>query len=178
MPDGHRDFDESMHSNTHSRNVSCGEPVGSRGNNTPLGGKVYDDFHTFGAWWKSPTEILFFLDGNFVYSVTPYADFDIEMYIKLVTETYDWNPVPGDGGMNGTSQERTTSYQWVRTWELVDPPKNQFTFAPSKPCEDSVDFAPPTKIPPQISYTVSIDYEACEFTRRCFGVLAKQQHLV
>jgi len=37
----------------------------------------------------------------------------------LVVETYDWNPVPADGGMTGTEAERTTSYDWVRTWELT-----------------------------------------------------------
>ncbi|WNJ17338.1 RICIN domain-containing protein [Pontibacter sp. G13] len=120
-----QDFDQSMHSNTHSRNVSCGEPVGSRGDDTPTGGKVYDAYHTYGAWWKSATEIQFFLDGQYVYSVTPYADFDIPMYIKLVTETYDWNPVPADGGMTGTWTERTTFYDWVRTWKLEDAPSGQ-----------------------------------------------------
>lgn len=164
-------FDESMHSNTHSRNVSCNDPTGSRGNNVSTGGKVWADYHTFGAWWKSPTEILFFLDGNFVYSVTPYADFDIEMYIKLVTETYDWNPVPADGGMNGTWTERTTFYEWVRTWELVDstrvtgkqgiaPSNSNGLIAPS--CDDTVSFSPAPEIPSQTSYTISVDYTACQ----------------
>jgi len=38
--------------------------------------------------------------------------------IKLVTETYDWNPVPSDGGMTGSKEDRTTYYDWVRTWKL------------------------------------------------------------
>ncbi|MEL7341016.1 MAG: hypothetical protein AAGM67_11050, partial [Bacteroidota bacterium] len=84
-------------------------------------GKVWDDYHVYGAWWKSPTEVQFFLDGEHVYTVTPVADFDLPMYIKLVTETYDWNPVPADGGMTGSWEERTTYYDWVRTWKLDVP---------------------------------------------------------
>ena len=147
-----QDFDQSMHSNTHSRNVTCSEPTGSRGNDTPTSGKVWAGYHVYGAWWKSPTEIQFFLDGNYVYSVTPYADFDLPMYIKLVTETYDWNPVPADGGMTGTWTERTTFYDWVRTWELVNAPN----------CTDQISFNPPTSVPSQTSYTISVDYTACQ----------------
>ena len=159
-----QDFDESMHSNTHSRNVTCGDPVGSMGNNTPTGGKVWADFHTYGAWWKSPTEILFFLDGEFVYSVTPVADFDIEMYLKLVTETYDWNPVPADGGMTGSEAERTTSYDWVRTWRLVDDaPRLALNGCKNiLPTDDTVAFNLPNSLPSQTSYTIAVDYTATE----------------
>lgn len=115
-----QNFDKTMHSNTHSRNVSCNTPTGSKGGNTSTGGFVYDDYHTYAAWWKSPKEILFYLDGVYKYSATPVADFDLGMYLMMVTETYDWNPVPNDGGMNGSVEDRTTSYQWVRTWQLVD----------------------------------------------------------
>ena len=52
--------------------------------------------------------------------VTPPADFDIEMYLRMVVETYDWNPVPKDGGMTGSKEDRTTTYNWVRSWQLVD----------------------------------------------------------
>ncbi len=112
-------FDETMHSNTHSRQANCNEtPTGSAGNNTGLGGKAWADYHVYGAWWKSATEVQFFLDGKKVYTVTPKANFDIEMYMRMVVETYDWNPVPADGGMTGTEEERSTYYDWVRTWEL------------------------------------------------------------
>ncbi len=35
-------------------------------------------------------------------------------------ETYDWKPVPADGGMTGSFEDRITSYDWVRTWKLED----------------------------------------------------------
>ncbi|WP_053405228.1 family 16 glycosylhydrolase [Persicobacter sp. CCB-QB2] len=116
-----KNFDESMHSNTHSRQMVCEEiPKGSKGNNVATSGKVYDDFHVYGAWWKSENEILFYLDGVYQYTLNPVAPFDLDMYIKLVTETYDWNKAPEDGGMMGSWEERTTQYDWVRTWKLSD----------------------------------------------------------
>lgn len=111
-------FDRGMHSNTHSRNTDCAETkVGSVGN-TSDGDIVYEDYHIYAAWWKSPTEILFYLDGELQKTVNPVAEFSLPMYYRLVTETYDWNPVPANGGLTGTAAERTTAYDWVRTWEL------------------------------------------------------------
>ncbi len=112
-------FDETIHSNTHSRQTDCpATGTGSVGGNTEVGGKVWSDYHIYAAWWKSATEIEFYLDGKKVYTAIPKADFDLPMYLRMVVETYDWNPVPSDGGMTGTEEERTTSYDWVRTWEL------------------------------------------------------------
>ncbi len=117
-----QDADKRMGSNTHSRGIpkDCEVPKGSIGGKALLKeGKVYDDFHTYGVWWKNEKEVLFFLDGVLVNKVTPKADFNIPMHLKMVTETYDWNPVPADGGLTGTKKERTTSYDWVRSWKLV-----------------------------------------------------------
>ena len=117
-----KNFDQSMNSNTHSRNIpdGCDYEKGSNKSGALIGGKVYDDFHVYGVWWKSKDEVLFFLDGKFLAQVTPPADYNIEMYLRMVVETYNWNPVPEDGGMLGTEEERTTTYNWVRSWKLVD----------------------------------------------------------
>ncbi len=113
-----------MNSNTHSRNIpsGCDFSTGSVGNNAELGELSSANYHVYGCWWKSPTEILFYLDGNYVGTVTPVAPFTIGMNLRFVVETYDWNPPPADGGMNGTWDDRTTYYDWVRTWELIDAP--------------------------------------------------------
>lgn len=114
-------FDEQMNSNTHSRDIPeyCDYIKGSnKGPKAAIGGKVYDDFHVYGVWWKSKNEVLFFLDGKLQSTVTPPADFDIEMYLRMVVETYNWNPVPEDGGMNFSKKDRTTTYNWVRSWKL------------------------------------------------------------
>ncbi|MCK0157107.1 family 16 glycosylhydrolase [Cellulophaga sp. F20128] len=115
-----KNFDEKMNANTHSRNIpeGCTYESGSHKGGGVIGKKVYDDFHVYGVWWKSKDEILFFLDGKFVSKVNPPADFDIEMYLRMVIETYDWNPVPEDGGMTGSEADRTTTYNWVRSWKL------------------------------------------------------------
>ena len=69
-------------------------------------------------WWKSKSEVWFYLDGKLTEKVTPPADFDLDMYLRMVVETYDWNPVPEDGGMNLPLEDRTSTYNWVRTWKL------------------------------------------------------------
>ena len=117
-----KNFDESMHSNTHSRNVSCPAetPEGSIGNNTPTPGKVWADYNVYAAWWKSPEEIDFFLNGEKVYTVNPKAPFSLPMHLRLVVETYTWNAPPADGGMTGSFEDRTTYYDWVRVWKLED----------------------------------------------------------
>ncbi|MGY6648292.1 family 16 glycosylhydrolase [Wenyingzhuangia sp. IMCC45574] len=118
-PSWAHDHDAGMFSNTHSRNKTCDETkegsVGSKVNTTF---KCWEDYHIYACWWKSPTEVLFFLDGKLQKQVTPAEKFDLPMYLRMVTETYDWNPVPSDGGLTGTEEERTTYYDWVRTWEL------------------------------------------------------------
>lgn len=119
-----QNFDKSMHSNTHDRrpkNQDC-QANASNGNNTNLEkGKVYEDYHVYGAWWKNSEEILFFLDGKYLYTVKPPSDFDLPMHIMMVVETYDWNPPQaGQDGMDNPLKERYTYYDWVRTWRLEE----------------------------------------------------------
>ena len=113
-------FDRGMHSNTHSRNLTCSESKEGSIGNTSNGDIVYEGYHVYAAWWKSATEILFFLDGELQKTVNPIEEFNLPMYYRLVTETYDWNPVPANGGLTGSAEERTTKYDWVRTWKLED----------------------------------------------------------
>lgn len=118
-----QNFDRQMNSNTHSRDIpeGCDYATGSnKGTKVDVGGKVYDDFHVYGVWWKSKDEVLFFLDGRLQSTITPPDDFNLEMHLRMVVETYNWNPVPEDGGMNFSKQDRTTTYNWVRSWKLID----------------------------------------------------------
>ncbi|PAY17168.1 glycosyl hydrolase [Rhodopirellula sp. SM50] len=82
--------------------------------------KNWERFYVYGAWWKSPHEIRYYLDGKYAYSLKPPAPWDQPKYYQMAIETYDWNPVPEDGGLvaSGTREERTTQYDWVRTWKL------------------------------------------------------------
>lgn len=84
--------------------------------------KNHERFYVYGAWWKSTEEVQFFLDGKYVYSIKPKVAWDVPAYIQMAIETYDWNPVPPKGGIieTGTWEQRTTKYDWVRTWKLED----------------------------------------------------------
>jgi len=148
-----------LNANTHSRGTACPEtPVGSEGNKADIGEPAYTDFHTYGVWWKGPKELLFYLDGQFVFQIEPPSDFDLSMYLRMVVETYDWNP-PKDGqdGMNDTFENRTTYYDWVRSYRLVDENGG------GGPFNDIVSFKnPETTISSESSYTFELNYEATQ----------------
>lgn len=82
--------------------------------------KNWQRFYVYGGWWKSPDEIQFFLDGKYAYSIRPKVAWDLPAYLQMAIETYDWNPLPEDGGLveSGTKDQRTTRYDWVRVWRL------------------------------------------------------------
>ncbi|AXT53267.1 T9SS C-terminal target domain-containing protein [Aquimarina sp. BL5] len=111
-----------LNANTHSRRTSCNStPTGIRGNKAEIGEFAYQGYHTYGVWWKNEKELLFYLDGKFVFQITPAADFSLPMYLRMVVETYDWNPPKaGQDGMNDSQANRTTYYDWVRSYKLVD----------------------------------------------------------
>ncbi|WP_010136977.1 family 16 glycosylhydrolase [Ochrovirga pacifica] len=114
-------FSTQMNSNLHSRDIPEGcdyKKDHSPSKGAIANGTVYDDYHVYGCWWKSKDEVWFFLDGKLVNKVTPPADFDLEMRLRMVIETYDWNPAPADGGMKQSRDDRTTYYDWVRSWRV------------------------------------------------------------
>lgn len=86
--------------------------------------KNHARYFVYAAWWKSPEEVRFYLDGKHVYTIHPKVAWDQPAFIQMAVETYDWNPIPDDGGLvdSGTWRQRTTQYDWVRTWQLVDQP--------------------------------------------------------
>ncbi|WP_299261397.1 carbohydrate-binding protein [uncultured Aquimarina sp.] len=131
-----------MNSNTHSRNTNCNStPVGQQGNKAPLGEESWKNYHTYGVWWKSKSEILFYLDDKFVGQIKPPADFDLPMYLRMVVETYDWNPPKsGQDGMNNSLENRTTYYDWVRSYKLVndDNPNNPPSVKLTSPVNGSI----------------------------------------
>ncbi|TNJ46399.1 HYR domain-containing protein [Tamlana fucoidanivorans] len=90
---------------------------------TILNEKNNSRFFVYGCWWKSPNEMIFYLDGKQTHTITnPPADFDIEGYITMAIETYDWNPIDSNNDIiaTGSIDDRTTKYDWVRTWKLED----------------------------------------------------------
>ncbi|REE00120.1 T9SS type A sorting domain-containing protein [Marinoscillum furvescens] len=145
-----------MNSNTHSRGTTCSStPVGQQGGHAELGEYAYQNYHTYGVWWKSKNELLFYLDGQYKYTITPPADFDLGMYLRMVVESYDWNPPKnGDDGMNGSWSQRTTYYDWTRSWRLVDDTSSG---------NNTVSCASlPSSVASSTSITVSVPYEASQ----------------
>ena len=120
-----RNWDQVYHSNVIHRVNKHNPKKVQQQKQVPTETKNHERFYVYGAWWKSKDEIMFFLDGKHVYSVTPSVDWDVPAYIQMAIETYDWNPLPADGGMvsKGTWEQRTTKYDWVRTWKLEDAEK-------------------------------------------------------
>ncbi len=113
-------WDKIFHSNAiHRTNAYNPTQVQIQGQSS-LTEKNHSRYFTYAAWWKSPTEIRFYLDGEYKYSITPSVDWDVPAFYQMAIETYDWNPVPSDGGLvkAGSKEERTTRYDWIRTWKI------------------------------------------------------------
>ncbi|WP_223148934.1 family 16 glycosylhydrolase [Aquimarina sp. RZ0] len=115
-------WDQIFHSNAIHR-TSCQNDTATRRQNAIETEKNWNDFFVYGFWWKSETELWFYFNGELAYKIDdPTTTFDIPMYYNLAVETYDWNPPREDGNdMEGlTKEERSTQYEWIRTWKLED----------------------------------------------------------
>ncbi|QVY66060.1 glycosyl hydrolase [Polaribacter sp. Q13] len=114
-------WDKIMHSNTIHRKTNCNEAIRSQAVVYP-DVKNSDKYYTYGCWWKSPTELLFYLDGKHVYTVNPPVNFDQELFLHFSIEKYDWNPIPEDGGKvaSASKDDRTTYIDYIRTYKLED----------------------------------------------------------
>ncbi len=117
-----KEWDEIYHSNVIHRHTDCHPEPTQRQSSVVTDTKNWERFYVYGAWWKSPNEVQFFLDGKYVYSIAPSKEFDVPAFLHMAIETYDWNPLPEDGGLvaSGTKEQRTTRYDWVRTWRLEE----------------------------------------------------------
>jgi hypothetical protein len=84
----------------------------------PLTTPNHKKFYVYGAWWKSESEVLFYLDGEHIYTLFPDVDWDVPAFIHMAIETYDWNPVPARNSHveSAPLKDRQTQYEWVRVW--------------------------------------------------------------
>lgn len=85
-----------------------------------LKSKNHENYHIHGAWWKSPNEILIFLDGEYLYTLTPPVPFTAPGHVQISIEMYDWNPIPDNGGQVAALPEadRISHFDWVRVWKV------------------------------------------------------------
>ncbi|GHB63704.1 glycosyl hydrolase [Persicitalea jodogahamensis] len=109
-----------FHSNSIHRQTDCQPKPVQIQRQVTTETENWERFYVYGAWWKSADEIQFFLDGKYVYSITPDVAWDVPAYLQMAVETYDWNPISDDGGGvdSGSWEDRTTQYDWIRTWKL------------------------------------------------------------
>ncbi|WNJ18800.1 family 16 glycosylhydrolase [Pontibacter sp. G13] len=93
-----------------------------------------EEFHTFGVYWKSPTEITFYIDGEpknsfSTENMESYDEnfIDRPMYLIIDTEDHDWRSSPKNGQdpVIATDEELKDSSRnkmrvdWVRTYRPV-----------------------------------------------------------
>lgn len=118
-------FRKQMHANTHFWYTAPGEERKSysRGARVDLDSEVWEDFHTYGAWWVDSTYARFFADDEFFEAVHFFNDIMDEpmphpMQINMVTETYNWQPPPTAGEL-ADDTKNTSYYDWIRSYKLV-----------------------------------------------------------
>ncbi|WP_430932667.1 family 16 glycosylhydrolase [Saccharicrinis sp. 156] len=145
---GH-DFTNILHSNTHYQLFDCQGNKNSKsvGGNCPIVPASNEAFHTYGCWWKDANTLLFYLDGEYKFTIKPSTEFNDKpfnrpMYMHLVTETYNWESPPTVEELNN-DKINTTYYDWVRSYKLV-PIKTKAGEGLTKPkkfYKDTVDFS-------------------------------------
>jgi hypothetical protein len=119
-------FRKKMNSNTHFRYVACGaekEKFYSKGAKKELKSEVWEEYHTYGAWWVDENSVRFYADDEFFECVHPSTEihpkpFDRPMHINMVVETYNWQPPPSEEELEN-EEINTAYYDWVRAWKLV-----------------------------------------------------------
>lgn len=115
-----------MNSNTHFwyRDCDGNRQTRSAGSAIELSSEVWEDFHTYGAWWIDAKQVKFYADnkfGNTIKFNTSVMEnpFDRPQQINMVTETYDWQPAPSAAEL-ADNTKNTTYYDWIRSYKLVD----------------------------------------------------------
>ncbi len=120
------DFRTKLHSNTHIFHTDCkGEKVvkSAKGKNTTIDPPANEAYHVYGCWWVDANTVKIYLDGKYQFTMNPstfFRDkpFNREMYMHLVTETYNWETPPTPEELSDNSKN-TTYYDWVRSYTLV-----------------------------------------------------------
>ena len=121
--------------------------------------KGRDDFHTYGFWWKSANELLFYYDGKEVMKIVPRVPLDENLKMIFDTEVFPFAQagipnigLPKEENLNDNSKN-TMLVDWVRVYQLKDKIK----------LEDTVSFKKaPTTLYQKKEYSFDIEYTASE----------------
>lgn len=167
-------FRTQMNFNTHYRYVDCNggrEKFYSAGNNAmegngqkssaKLDSESWQEFHTYGAYWKNANKVSFYADNRFVGDVKVKTDvvekpFDRGMKINMVTETYNWvKPIPTVEELNN-NKINTSYYNWIRSYMLIPiDKKHTSNYDPIFKEEASLVYEPIVKTSCKINVTFS-----------------------
>ncbi|MBQ4828477.1 family 16 glycosylhydrolase [Alteromonas sp. MMG017] len=126
-----------MRSNTHYKpsemvDGKCkGAPYLSKGVKYDSQNKLSADFNTYSMWWVTPNQMHFYFNGNRTGTVNlaherDQLPFNSEMSLRMVVETYDWQPqwipeghapYPNESELDDPSIN-TAYYDHVRSYQL------------------------------------------------------------
>lgn len=114
------DFRHRMKSNSHY--FYRGQDLAA-GGDAPLKCPADEDFHVFGVWWKDANTLEMYYEDEHVFTIQPSTKFsetpfDRPMFLCMVTEAYNWQPVPSAEDLADDTRN-TTYYDWVRGYRLV-----------------------------------------------------------
>jgi len=68
----------------------CGNSRDQKQGVTNLQQENSQSFRIYGCWWKSPNELLFYLDGVYQYTIVPGVPFTQNMHYRLSSNLYAW----------------------------------------------------------------------------------------
>ncbi len=118
-----------------------------------------DDFHTYGFWWKSANELLFYYDGKEVMKIVPRVPLNENLKMIFDTEVFPFAQagIPSIGlpkvdNLNDNTKN-TMLVDWVRVYELKD----------GEEIIDEISFKnTPTNLQEEIAYTLDVEYTASQ----------------
>lgn len=115
-------WDNIFHANTIRREDPCQSDQSRDSGHVKTATKNHEKYYVFGCWRKSATELLFYMDGEYQFTLTPPVPFDQDMYMQFSIESYHWNPFPLNGSKVETASvsDRTTHVDYIRTFKLTD----------------------------------------------------------
>lgn len=108
--------------NTHFYDPGENQSVGGEGQMVDAVGNPLlsrENFITYGMWWKSPSEIRYYYNGNEVATVTPAGSLDEGLNMVFDMEVFHWVGFPTLESLNDPARN-TMQVDWVRGYRPVD----------------------------------------------------------
>lgn len=103
-----------MHMNTHNFSAGWDNDIEHPSAYT-MSTSSAETFHVYGVEWNS-SAISYYLDGAFIYQVSPEGGFDEDMYLFFDTEAWPWMGWPLVEDLQD-SEKNAMRVDWVRAWE-------------------------------------------------------------